>query len=110
MQTKWRSILTSSEHIDKKLEELLRNLDSLEQAVKEQEHFEEPTEENSFKTELAEWILENKITRNASDGLLTLLKKNGHESLPKCTQTLLKTPRKIQISEKCGSDYLYLGI
>uniref|UniRef100_A0A7M5XM50 Uncharacterized protein n=1 Tax=Clytia hemisphaerica TaxID=252671 RepID=A0A7M5XM50_9CNID len=63
-----------------------------------------PFKDTSFQTELGS------ITRNASDGLLALLKKNGHESLPKSTQTLLKHLFKLQISDKCGGDYIYLGI
>lgn len=54
--------------------------------------------------------MSNKITRNASDQLLSLLKDYGHDQLPKCTQTLLKTPQNVSINEKCGGGYVYLGI
>ena len=67
-------------------------------------------EEKTLEGELAGWVLKNKITRNATNELLDILRRNGHDELPKCTRTILKTPRSVLSKEKCGGDYIYLGI
>ena len=67
-------------------------------------------QEPNLNYRLAQWVVKNKIVRSASDELLVLLRQNGHSDLPKCTKTLIKTPRKVNISEKCGGSYIYLGI
>ena len=60
--------------------------------------------------DLVDWILKFQIRRNASNELLSILRKHGHDELPKCTRTILKTPRSISSEKKCGGDYKYLGI
>ena len=61
--------------------------------------------------EIAKWVLRNKITRTASDELLCILRKFGfQDELPKCTQTLVGTPRLCRTEAKCGGDYAYLGL
>ena len=66
---------------------------------------------SNLASDLSSWILKNKITRTASDQLLSLLKQNGHdEQLPKDTRTLLGTPRTCAIVSKVGGDYCYLGL
>ena len=56
-------------------------------------------DEANFSTQMSEWILRNKINRTASNELLSILRQNGHEELPLCTRTLLKTPRNYTITE-----------
>eukprot|EP00111_Clytia_hemisphaerica_P014372 TCONS_00042316-protein len=81
------------------------HIDGLEGNCENEEVF------SDFPSDLASWILKNKITRTASDELLSLLKKNGHdEQLPKDTRTLLHTPRTSPIVSKAGGEYCYLGI
>ena len=46
-------------------------------------------------SQLAKWMLRNRITRSASDELLAILRLNGHEDLPKCSRTILRTPRNV---------------
>ena len=67
-------------------------------------------EENDMTIQLREWILKNKISRSASNELLTILRDNGHDYLPKCTRTLVNTTRTVLSKKKCGGDFLYLGI
>ena len=67
-------------------------------------------DDENISKELSEWILRNKITRTASNELLSILRKHGHNELPKCTRTLLKTPRNYSIKAKCGGSYIYLGL
>jgi len=58
--------------------------------------------------ELAKWMLTFKISRTASNELLGILHRNGHADLPKCTRTILQTPRDVASEKKCGGDYVYL--
>ena len=47
--------------------------------------FDEDTQVENLSTEVAQWVLRNKITRTASNELITILRKYGHnEELPKC--------------------------
>ena len=59
---------------------------------------------------LVEWILRNKITRTASNELLSILRENGFEDvLPKCTRTLLQTPCNYEIKNKVFIVYLIIA-
>lgn len=63
--------------------------------------------------DLAAWAVRRNITLNALSHLFKILRKNNHEFLPKCAQTLLKTPRstKLLIRElKGGGEFWYYGI
>ena len=71
---------------------------------------EDEPQEQAMVTELANWLLVHKISRTASNDLLTILRRNGHDDLPKCTRTVVQTPRKVASVKKCGGDYIYLGI
>ena len=66
--------------------------------------------EETLVDKLAKWILMHKITRTASNDLLKILRESGHIELPKCTRTILQTPRNVLSQEKCGGNYIYLGI
>lgn len=54
--------------------------------------------------DLASWATKNKCTRSALNDLLVILRKQGHR-LPKDARTLLRTPRTVEIAEKCGGKY-----
>ena len=60
--------------------------------------------------ELAHWVVKYGITREAGNGLLAVLRRHGHQELPKDSRTLKKTPRKITVTNMCGGQYIYLGL
>ena len=41
---------------------------------------------------------------------MVILKNHGHSSSPKDPRILLKVPRIIVSTQKCGGDYFYLGL
>ena len=41
---------------------------------------------------------------------MVILKNHGHSDLPRDPRTLLKVPRIIVSKQKCGGDYVYLGL
>ncbi|XP_065647936.1 uncharacterized protein LOC136077156 [Hydra vulgaris] len=53
--------------------------------------------------------IRNRWTRASVNELLNILREEGLE-LPKDARTLLQTPRKVNIIQKCGGTYTYLGI
>ena len=53
--------------------------------------------------------IRNRWTRASVNELLDILREEGFE-LPKDARTLLKTPRIVDIIQKCGGTYVYLGI
>ena len=59
---------------------------------------------------LAKCALDNGWTHQSVDQLLLILRNHGHGDLPKTARTLLKTPRVIQVENKCGGDYVYVGL
>ena len=63
-----------------------------------------------LESKIGQWILRNKINRTAANELLAILKKHGHEELPNCCRTILRTPRQVVTIKKCGGDYVYLGL
>ena len=65
--------------------------------------------EHYFPEELASWATKNQLSRSALGDLLSILRREGHD-LPKDPRTLLGTPRSINIIDKCGGQYIYLGI
>jgi hypothetical protein len=58
---------------------------------------------------LANWATKNNCQRGTINELLGILREEGH-CLPKDSRTLLATPRVISTLEKCGGQYIYLGI
>lgn len=63
----------------------------------------------SFREELASWATKHHCRRGTINELLRILRKQGH-CLPKDSRTLLTTPTKISTLERCGGQYVYLGI
>ena len=63
----------------------------------------------SFREELASWATKHHCCRGPINELLQILRKQGH-CLPKDSRTLLTTPTKVTTLEKCGGQYIYLGI
>ena len=66
-------------------------------------------ETNSLPQNLANWVSKHEITREATNELLSLLLKHGMD-VPKDKRTLCKTPRNIEVVDKSGGKYFYLGI
>ena len=65
---------------------------------------------SSISEELASWATKNNCRRDAMNELLKILRRHGHDSLPKDARTLLQTPRQVLAVNKCGGQYIYLGI
>ena len=68
-----------------------------------------PSSPITLRKELATWATKHHCRRGPINELLEILRREGH-SLPKDSRTLLATPMKITTSEKCGGQYVYLGI
>lgn len=66
-------------------------------------------DEVTFQEKLASWATRSKCGRSQINELLGILKDEGLE-VPKDSRTLLKTPRQIQIEDRCGGQYAYFGI
>lgn len=64
---------------------------------------------NSFEDDLRQWALEHKLTHRALNGLLAILKKQGH-LLPVDCRTLLATPNTNTTETKCGGQYKYYSL
>lgn len=60
--------------------------------------------------DLAEFMISENLTRDASNRLLHLLRQHGHSNLPKDCRTLKRTPREVHVTNKCGGQYVYLGV
>ena len=63
----------------------------------------------NFKDKLQKWAVETEQTRATLNSLLEILRSESF-SLPKDARTLIKSPKPIQIQQKCGGNYFYLGI
>ncbi len=73
----------------------------------------EPNDEaevtSSFEDDLRQWALEHKLTHRALNGLLSILRKQGH-LLPVDCRTFLATPQCNTTEPKCGGQYRYYGL
>ena len=67
------------------------------------------SEGQNLSLELSKWANRNRLRRSCLTELLWILRKEGHQ-LPKDARTLLKTPRSVDVIEKCGGDYHYFGL
>jgi len=61
---------------------------------------------------LAQWALKFNIKHSALSSLLKTLRDHGHPALPKCSKTVLHTPRSTvdEIQDLCGGTFWYFGI
>ncbi len=59
---------------------------------------------------MIEWVDGYQIKHNAVDSLLKILKKNGHDQLPKSARSLIKPARYVPIYEKSGMQYIYFPV
>lgn len=66
--------------------------------------------QNDLQVSLAAWATRNRCTQVCVTELLAILRLNGHSELPKDPRTLLKTPRNVTVAQKCGGEYVYIGI
>ena len=57
----------------------------------------------------ASWAIKYNCNRDCTNDLLKILREKGHD-LPKDCRSLFNTPRIVKYKEKCGENYLYLGI
>lgn len=64
----------------------------------------------SLSKELASWATTNQCRREPLNELLEILRRHGHDSLPKDARTLLQTPRQVSTINKCSGQYIYFGI
>ncbi|XP_028415165.1 uncharacterized protein LOC114538214 [Dendronephthya gigantea] len=66
--------------------------------------------DDSLAEGLTNWANRFMIKHNALDGLLSVLKENGHPNLPLTARALLHTSRNITIQEKSGMEYVYFPL
>lgn len=59
--------------------------------------------------DLAKWAVKNKLTRSALNEILQIFRQYGFR-VPADARTLLRTPRIINVENKCGGQYTYLGL
>ncbi|XP_063061794.1 uncharacterized protein si:dkey-242h9.3 isoform X6 [Engraulis encrasicolus] len=64
---------------------------------------------SSFEVDLRQWATEHKVTHRALNGLLSILRREGHH-LPVDCRTLLATPHQKTTESKCGGNYKYYGL
>lgn len=65
--------------------------------------------EETLRSELSSWAAKTRLSRDPTNELLSILRKYGMD-VPKDSRTLLKTPRNVDVLNKCGGSYYYLGI
>lgn len=65
--------------------------------------------EETLRSELSSWATKTHLPRDPTNELLSILRKYGMD-VPKDSRTLLKTPRNVDVLNKCGGSYYYLGI
>lgn len=59
--------------------------------------------------DLAQWVTDNNVDLAKVNSLLKILRQHDLD-LPKDARTLLKTPPKVEVLNKCGGQYAYLGV
>ncbi|XP_052257857.1 uncharacterized protein LOC127862672 isoform X3 [Dreissena polymorpha] len=66
-------------------------------------------ESDNLRKNLASWAAKHNVSKVCVDELLTTLQPHCN-GLPNDARTLLKTPKSIDFSEKCGGKYIYFGM
>lgn len=69
----------------------------------------ESEETTSLHSRLRQWATENHCKQKCVNGILSILRDQGH-NLPKDARTLLKTPRIVNTIDRCNGKYVYFGI
>ena len=82
---------------------------SLSSSLEEKDENASQDSSQELEIDLAVWATKNKCTRSALNELLAILRKQGLR-LPKDARTLLRTPRTVDVVEKCGGNYFYMGL
>lgn len=69
-------------------------------------------EENNLDicSDLADWAVTNNQSHKSLNDLLKILRKHGHNDLPKDSRTLLSTPKVVEHQAKCNGQYIYFGL
>ena len=67
-------------------------------------------EQKSFAEAIEEWAVEYKVTQVAFTALLHIFKDYNIGNLPKDARTVLKTPRRVDVSEISGGDHIHFDI
>lgn len=70
-------------------------------------------EKSSLRQDLQNLIVECNVPHNTVNRLLKLLRKHGHDDLPKSGRSLMKTPRNISSKIQnlsCGGQYIHFGL
>lgn len=68
-------------------------------------------ETKSLLDRLREWVIQWSLIQECIDGLLSILRENGHQNLPACYKTLLHTPsKKIVLKEIDPGRYFHFGL
>lgn len=68
------------------------------------------SEELSLKEDLRLWSLETKVSNSTVDSLLNILRKYGHQELPKTSRTLKGTPKSITTRKIGSGRFWYSGV
>ena len=63
----------------------------------------------SLRDNLASWACRNNLSRSCVNELLEVLRQSNLD-LPKDARTLLQTPKHVEIKDKFGGKFIYLGI
>ena len=87
-----------------------RRESSDEEVLNDEEVSDEPDEIiPDLGSKLQELITEDSVPHRTANKLLAILREQGHR-LPKDARTLLKTPRAVEVQNKCGGQFKHFGL
>ena len=66
--------------------------------------------EPTLTEDLQALLTNHPVSHRFTNDLLKILKGHGHPELPSDRRTLLQAPRNINVIDKCGGKYIYLGL
>ena len=107
-----KTVYDDHEELSSAFQSTVEHLTDSDIDLDEERKMEIDFEENGEKisSDIAEWASKNLITHTALRELLIILKNHGHSDLARDPKTLVKVPRIIVSTQKCGADYVYLGL
>ena len=107
-----RKLCDDHEELSSVFQSTVEHLTDSDNELDEERKMEIDVEENgeNISSDIAEWASKNLITHTVLRELLVILKNHGHSDLPRDPRTLLKVPRIIVSTQKCGGDYVYLSL